>query len=118
VYAEARGIDDKTEQAAVIWCVLNRVDKKHGGKKTITGVVTARNQFAYSSRTKVKKEFKLLAQDVLIRWLLEKRGVDDVGRVLPKDYLYFAGRNGHNYFRKTYKSREYWDWSLPNVYED
>ena len=117
VYAEARGVNSKAEQAAVIWCALNRVDAGYADG-TISGVIRARSQFAYSSRLPVKERFKLLAKDVLIRWLLEKRGVAYVGRVLPSGYLYFAGRDGHNWFRKAYRSKEYWDWSLPDPYEE
>ncbi len=117
VYAEARGIQSKAEQAAVIWCVLNRVDKGYWGD-SISGVVRARSQFAYSSSTPVNDGFLELAKDVVVRWLLEKRGITDVGRVLPANYLYFAGRNGHNWFRKTYNSSSYWDWSLPDPYEE
>ncbi len=115
VWAEARGIDSKMEQAAVVWCVLNRVDAGFSND-TISGVVKARSQFAYSSGLPVKEGLRDLAQDVLIRWLLEKRGIGDVGRVLPKEYLYFAGHDGHNWFRKGYSSRKYWDWSLPDPY--
>lgn len=115
VYAEARGVGSKMEKAAVIWCVLNRVDE---GRGTISEVVTAPSQFAYSRRLPVKDDLRELARDVLIRWLLEKRGVDDVGRVLPAEYTYFAGRGGHNWFRIKYKGNgEYWDWTLPDPYE-
>ena len=117
VYAEARGIQSKAEQAGVIWCALNRVDTGYWGD-TISDVVRARSQFAYSSSTPVNEGFRDLAQDIVVRWLLEKRGITDVGRVLPTDYLYFAGRDGHNWFRKTYRSDEYWDWSLPDPYEE
>jgi hypothetical protein len=115
VYAEARGVSSKMEQAAVIWCALNRVDAEHRGL-TIADVVSASSQFAYRSRHPVLPELHDLAKDVLSRWLLEKHGVTDVGRVLPQNYLYFAGRRGHNWFRTGYASRDYWDWSLPDPY--
>lgn len=118
VYAEARGVDSTMEQAAVIWCVLNRVDAGYSDG-TIEGVVTAHAQFAYSSRTELTDEFQALARDVVTRWLLEKQGIENVGRVLPSDYLYFAGRNGHNRFRTAYRGNgEYWDWSLPDPYTE
>ena len=117
VYGEARGVNSRAEQAGVIWCALNRVDAGYSNG-TISSVVRARSQFAYSSRLPVKESLRSLAEDVVIRWLLEKRGVAYVGRVLPSDYLYFAGRNGHNWFRKTYRSNHYWDWSLPDPYEE
>lgn len=116
VWREARGVKSTQEQAAVIWCVLNRVDSEKYGN-TIKEVVTARNQFAYIKRTPVDDKFYNLARDVVSRWLLEKEGFEDVGRVLPKEYLFFAGRNGRNRFRKQYSSKKYWDWSLPNPYE-
>ena len=115
VWREARGIKSTQEQAAVIWCVLNRVDNgKYGG--TIKEVVTARNQFAYIKRTPVEDKFYNLARDVISRWLLEKEGFEDVGRVLPKEYLFFAGSRGRNRFREKYSSKKYWDWSLLNPY--
>ena len=114
MYSEARGINSKTEQAAVAWCVLNRVDT---GRGTIAEVITAKSQFAYSRRTPVKDDLRDLAEDVLMRWLLEQKGIEDVGRVLPKEYTYFAGRRGHNWFRTGYQSRSYWDWSLESPYE-
>lgn len=116
VYAEARGVGSEAEQAAVIWCVLNRYDAGYWGD-SIPGIIRSHSQFAYSSRIPVKDNFRDLAQDVLIRWLFEKRGITNVGRVLPNDYYYFAGRSGHNWFRKGYRSNEYWDWSLPDPYE-
>ena len=115
VYREARGIKSDSHKAAVIWCVLNRIDNGNYGS-SIKEVITAKHQFAWVPKTPVKEEFYNLAEDVIIRWLLEKEGLDNVGRVLPNDYLFFAGRNGKNYFRKSYRSREYWDWSLENPY--
>lgn len=117
VYAEARGVNSKAERAAVIWCALNRADAGFSDG-TIAGVVKSRSQFAYSSGLPITEENKSLAKDVLIRWLLEKRGVADVGRTLPSDFLYFAGRDGHNWFRRSYGSRSYWDWSLPDPYTE
>lgn len=115
IYSEARGVGSKMEQAAVAWCVLNRVDARFNNG-TIIGVATARNQFSYSMRSPVKGEFKELAIDVVWRWKAEKAGCVEAGRVLPRDYLYFSGRNGHNWFRKTYRSREYWNWDCKNPY--
>ncbi len=117
VYAEARGVNSKAERAGVIWCALNRVDAGYFGS-SIEIVVKSRSQFAYSAGLPITEECRSLAEDVVIRWLLEKRGVDDVGRVLPSNYYYFAGRNGHNWFRTYYRSDDYWDWSLPDPYEE
>ena len=115
IYREARGVKSKAQQAAVIWCVLNRVDTK-GFPNTISKVITQKSQFAWNSNTPVKKEFEKLAEDVVKRWLLEKKGQKNVGRTLPKSYLYFCGDGKKNHFRKTYKGKATWNWSLPSPY--
>lgn len=115
VYREARGIEDKAHQAAVIWCILNRVDAGLGGD-TITEVATYPNAFAWVPDTPVEQEFLMLAADVCERWNLEKAGQDDVGRVLPKEYLYFTGDGELNHFTIEWKGTEDWDWSLESPY--
>lgn len=115
VYAEGRGVPGMQEKAAIIWCALNRADVGLRGD-CVCDVVKARSQFAYRPKTKLEPALQDLARDVLARWLLEKRGITDVGRVLPKEYLYFAGRHGHNFFRTGYKTHDYWDWSMPDPY--
>ena len=117
IYKEARGINSTAHKAAVVWCVLNRFDTGEYGE-SIKAVITSKHQFAWDPNTKVEDELLELSNDVLIRWLLEKEGFSNVGRVLPNDYLFFAGRNGLNYFRKNYHSKEYWDWSLQSPYEN
>lgn len=116
VYREAGGIQSKAEQAGVIWCVLNRVDCEDTYGDTISEVIKAKNQFCWVNKTPVREDLFDLAEDVLTRWLLEKEGYEEVGRTLPNDYFFFAGRKGHNWFRKNYKSSEYWDWSLDDPY--
>ena len=115
VYREARGIEDKAHQAAVIWCILNRVDAGCWGD-TIMDVVTYPNAFAYIEDTPVEQEFLMLAADVCERWNLEKAGQDDVGRVLPKEYLYFTGDGKLNHFTTEWGGTETWDWSLKSPY--
>jgi len=118
VYCEARGVDSTMEQAAVIWCALNRVDDDRWGS-TIAEVVTQSGQFAYRGSVPVKDELRELAQDVTDRWTAEQRGKTDVGRVLPAAYVFFAGRSGRNWFRTDYEGNgTYWDWSLPNPYRE
>lgn len=115
VWGEARGCTE-TEQSAVIWCVLNRVDAGYGG---IAEVITARGQFyGYRASNPVTDELYELAEDVLTRYYLEKSGVSGAGRTLPKDYLWFTGDGRHNYFRNEYRGGTYWDWSLPSPYID
>ena len=118
IYTEARGVRSKTEQAAVVWVVLNRLDNPNRLQKTIAEVVCAPYQFDYRPWVPVTDEFKALAADVLERWQAEKSGVEDVGRVLPAEYQYFEGWGGRNWFSAKWKSQEYWGWGLASPYED
>lgn len=132
IYTEARGVRSKTEQAAVVWVVLNRLDNPNRPQKTIADVVCAPYQFDYRPWVPVTDEFKALAVDVLERWQAEKRATagspaspggasrsaEDVGRVLPPEYQYFEGWGGRNWFSAKWKSQEFWGWELPSPYED
>lgn len=114
LYRECRGVPSVTEQACVAWTILNRVDY---GNDSIYRVVREPDQFAFSEGTLVDDELLLLANDVLDRWNREKNGETDVGRVLPKEYRYFEGHSGHNYFRNQYDgSYEIWNYSNPSPY--
>ena len=117
VYGEARGCS-VTEQAAVIWCILNRVDERSSyGPYDVIRVVTKKNQFhGYIPSNPVTEEHYDLAIDVLSRWLKEKAGETDVGRVLPEEYLYFSGDGVHNHYRTDWRGGERWDWSLESPY--
>lgn len=119
VYGEARGCS-VTEQAAVIWCILNRVDDDSGRwpNDVIEAAVQAGQFHGYDRENPVLPEIYKLAFDVLDRWQREKEGEEDVGRVLPADYYYFHGDGIHNYFRKEWKDGTSWDWSLPSPYEE
>jgi hypothetical protein len=115
VYGEARGCSTM-EQAAVVWCILNRVD---AGTENIMEVITAPNQFqGYDPANPIDTEIVALVKDVLTRWQIEKDCVGSVGRVLPSDYLWFTGDGTHNYFRNNYSGNTTWDWSLPNPYDE
>ncbi len=132
IYTEARGVKSKTEQAAVVWVVLNRLDNTNRLQKTIADVVCAPHQFDYRPWAPVLPEFEELAADVLERWQAEKRATagspaspggasrsaEDVGRVLPPEYQYFEGWGGRNWFSAKWKSQEYWGWGLASPYED
>lgn len=115
IWGEAEGVKDKAEQAAVAWCILNRVDESG---KSIEEVITAPHQFQgfYRVTGDVPEYFLQLAEDVLLRWRMEKTGMEDVGRVLPEDYLYFIGHGGRNYFSKEWKAPDFWDWTLKSPY--
>lgn len=114
IYNEARGVKSDTEMACVAWTILNRVDAGYG---SIIDVVSAKNQFAYSSVEHIPDEIYTIAADVIVRWSCEKSGEESVGRVLPKDYLWFFGDGTHNYFRNEYRSKSYWDYSLESPYK-
>ena len=117
VWEEAQGCS-ATEQAAVVWCILNRVDSRLGYMPNdIISVVTQRGQFAgYSKNHPVKDEIVSIVLDVLERWQAEKNGATNVGRVLPKQYLYFHGDGKANHFRDSYRGGNRWNWSLPSPY--
>lgn len=119
IYGEARGCT-ATEQAAVAWCILNRVDDESGlWPDDVIGVVTQANQFAgYDPDHPVLSELHEVAMDVLERWQREKAGETDVGRVLPEEYCYFHGDGKHNYFRQEYEGGPVWNWSLESPYEE
>lgn len=116
IYREARGIKDTSHKAAVVWCILNRVDSDIFDGDTIKEIATAPHQFCWVEKTPVKEEFYELAKDVIIRWELEKMGYSDVGRVLPKEYTFFAAHKKINRFRTGYRTKDYWDWSLESPY--
>lgn len=117
VYCEGRGVASQTEQACIIWTVLNRVDA-YG--KSISETILAPHQFSYKEDAPFYDDFdrdlRELARDVLQRWTLEHMGETDVGRVLPSNYFFFAGKNGHNWFRMGYTDTEYWDYSFTSPY--
>lgn len=118
LYRECRGIPSDTEKACVAWSVCNRVDSDDFSGSTITEIITAPNQFAYSYDTPVWDELYDLALDVLTRWNSERNGEVSVGRVLPEDYTYYTGDGVHNYFRNQYKGNySIWNYSLPSPYE-
>lgn len=118
VWGEARGVKSKAEQAAVIWCALNRVDAEgYACGRSVEYVVTFPNQFTgYRASNPVTPELYELAVDVLTRWQREKAGESNVGRVLPFEYQWFAGDGKRNHFRDAYRGGNRWDWSLPDPY--
>lgn len=117
MWSECRGVPSETERAAVVWCVLNRVDAGGFGD-SIKAVVTAKNQFAYSAASPLDDGLYKTAEDVLKRWAAEKDGETDSGRVLPTEYLYFYGKNGRNHFRTEWRGGLTYDWALNSPYED
>lgn len=109
IWGEARGVADPAEQEAVGWCILNRLDA--GYADTVLGVVSAPGQFAgYDPSNPVTDEFAEMARDILVAHWREGQGERDVGRVLPREFLYFASRgDGLNYFRTEYCGGMFWE---------
>lgn len=100
LYGEARGCSIDNQMKAC-WCVLNRVDDSRF-PNSIIGVVSASGQFyGYSPNHPVWDNLYEVAEDVLIRWSLEKQGVC-VNRELPETYLWFTGNGAENVFREVY----------------
>jgi hypothetical protein len=119
MYKEGRGLASVTEQACIAWVILNRVDAGWG---TVYQVASAPNQFAWDPNARTVDDYGRdlvkLAEDILGRWQAEKNGQENIGRVLPNTYLYFGGRDGHNWFRENYKSNGiFWNYSLASPYE-
>lgn len=119
VWGEARGCS-AMQQAGCVWCVLNRVDSDDPFyPDDIIEVVTQQYQFCgYNPGYPVEPEIRELVEDVLTRWEKEMDGEENVGRVLPQEYLWFTGDGVRNYFRDAYSGKfNVWDWSLENPYE-
>lgn len=116
LYRECRGIESDTEKACVVWTILNRVDTY---SSNVYSVVREANQYAFSENTPVWDELVELARDVLERWNFEKNGEECVGRVLPKEYLYFEGDGTHNYFKDNHVYPcNIWNYSIESPYEN
>lgn len=106
-------------QSAVAWTVFNHLDLGDWGE-TLTDVITYPGHFAWDKYAPINDIQLELAKDVYIRWQLEKEGFEDVGRTLPKEYIYFwANSKGECRFNTVYGVKEgAWDWSLPSPYEN
>lgn len=116
VYGEAGGVPNTAHQAAVIWCILNRVDDPRW-PDTIEEVVIPSQFNGYDPENPITPELYELSLDVYNRWQQEKAGAEDVGRVLPKEYVFFHGDGKENHFRTEYEhTGNYWDWTLPDPY--
>lgn len=117
MYGEARGIKSKTEIACIAWCILNRVDAGMG--KNIQSVALAANQFYYKAGAPTVSDhgydLVALSTDVLDRWSREKAGQTNVGRVLPKQYKWYAGDGSHNWFYPSWPCKRAQRWNFKSV---
>lgn len=113
---EAGGVYPLSHRAAVVWCILNRADATGS---SISSIITAPHQFAWIPSKGYSQEQYELVKDIFTRWLLEKEGFENVGRVLPEEYKWFHGDGSQNHFRNAYSgSYTIWDWSLPSPYSE
>lgn len=118
-YCEARGIKSKTEIACVMWTILNRYDA--GYAKSISAVILSPSQFAYRSSAPMVSDYGYdlyaLAYDVLENWSKEHSGRTDVVRVLPKEFMWYAGNGVSNRFRCHYRCGHYYQYYLGYYYD-
>lgn len=121
VWGEARGCDE-TQQASVVWCILNRIDSGHPSwaNRTPAQICAQPGQFAgYISSNPVTDEILALVRDVLERHELEQLGgtPEQVGRVLPARFTYFTGNSVVNKFTTRDAGQgEVWNWTNPSPY--
>ena len=114
LYSECRGVKSDTQKACVVWAICNRVDS-YG--TSIQSVINSKGQFRYNRNSPIQTNLYNIAKDVLERWSKEKSGEKNVGRVLPKNYLYFHGDGKVNYFKTSHKKPyTVWNYSLPSPY--
>lgn len=114
IFDDGSKVSTKSQQAAVVWTVLNRYDAGYGSIQTIVENIGHYN--GYSDDNPVDDELLDLVYDVLDRWNAEKHGETDVGRVLPTGYCWFHGDGTYNYFRNKYKGGSRWNWEMEDVY--
>lgn len=105
IWGEAGGIQDEAQRAAVVWCACNRAD---AWDMEIGEVLTVDQFHGLAIKGEVPPQHVELARDVLARWTLEAEDWQDVGRVLPSQYLYFEGDGRVNHFSTEYGGGEYW----------
>lgn len=99
VWGEARGCS-RDEQKLVVWCICNRADVYD---MSLYDVVTAKNQFTgYSRKHPVDEDILEVVYEVLEDWERGERALVLEPYATDSMYLYFNGRDGHNWFRYEY----------------
>ena len=117
LWGEARGCST-TEQTACVWVALNRVSDPRW-PDTLREVLLQPEQFrGLREDNPATEELMALAEDVLSRRARELAGEAAVGRVIPEDYFFWAGDGKRNHFRKEYRSKDRWGWSMKSPYEE
>ena len=109
VWGEARGVESKVEQEAVIWCVFNRIDDPRF-PNTIAEVCTQSQFHGYDPNNPVEPEFYDMALSVYNEWCRLQFGDPTAVRTLPVEYVYFHGDGERNWFRTEYEEFEnFWE---------
>lgn len=109
VWGEARGVELKVEQEAVIWCVFNRIDDPRF-PDTIAEVCTQSQFHGYDPDNPVEPEFYDMALRVWNEWNRLHLGDPNAVRTLPVEYVYFHGDGERNWFRTEYEEFEnFWE---------
>lgn len=108
-------------RAAVIWCLFNRME---ANKDSIDANINEIIFPGYRDTNLVMDWAVNLVRDVTIRYVLELNGFTDVGRVLPREFLYYEQLPEHeeHTFKTTIRLMDpkciVWDWSLPSPYKN
>ena len=102
VWGEALGCAEE-EQALCVWTAINRLEDGRFGD-TIAEVLTATGQFTgYSHKNPVVADIRAVVKECLTAWM-RKEPAPLLPPYAPKaPYLYFDGRGGHNWFRRTWR---------------
>lgn len=109
VWGEARGVELKVEQEAIIWCVFNRIDDPRF-PDTIAEVCTHSQFHGYDPDNPVEPEFYDMALRVWNEWNRIHLGDPTAVRTLPVEYVYFHGDGERNWFRTEYEEFEnFWE---------
>lgn len=115
---EAGGVFPLYRRAAVGWTVTNRLDSGLYDQSSIGGIIAQEGQYAwYAGRSYDSVNYEI-ALDVLTRWADERiSGEQDLGRVLPKEFMSFYGDGEQNYFYD--REGNFWDFEVKyDQYED
>lgn len=116
IWHTARNVKSECEQAAVVWCIFNRVQSGLY-PDTVKDVIEQDGQFSkIDLEHPIHEKYFNLASDVAKRWQREMNGEESVGRVLPANYLYFYGNRKNNVFFQSRSNRTAWRWTLTNPY--
>ena len=115
IWSESRGIKSDMHKAAIVWSVINRINTLYRG--CIKDLLYSGAYRQSYKKLPVDEKLRIIVIDVLNRYIREVNGEEDVGRILPKEYIFWYGDGEYNYFRNNYrKPYTVWDWSLENPY--